>query len=123
MLLHYTNCKQQRRTSSYLTINFVTTIPFMARQFCGPRPPYYRAFMITLRHTTANSTPLCELSARSGDLYVTTQATPKRQTNMSPVGFELLIPARVRPQTHGLDLAATGIGRDCLTFRHRASSI
>jgi len=29
---------------------------------------------------------------------------------MSPVGFELAIAARERPQTHALDRAATGIG-------------
>ena len=33
--------------------------------FCRPRPPHYRAFVITVEHTTPNGTPLCELSARS----------------------------------------------------------
>jgi len=50
----------------------------------------------------------------AGDLYVTTRPTHKRQTNKSPVGFEPVIPASELPQTHGLDRAATGIGRDCL---------
>jgi hypothetical protein len=39
---------------------------------------------------------------------------------MSPGGFELMIPARARPQTYALDRAATGIGVICLydyTFR------
>ena len=70
--------------------------------------------MIALKHTTPDGTSLCELSARSGDLYVTTHANHKRQTNLSPVGFENVIPASEWPQTHGLDRAATGIGRDCL---------
>jgi hypothetical protein len=30
---------------------------------------------------------------------------------MLPVGFEPTTPARERPQTHALDLAAAGIGR------------
>ena len=30
---------------------------------------------------------------------------------MPPAGFEPAIPASVRPQTHALDRAATGIGR------------
>ena len=30
---------------------------------------------------------------------------------MTPAGFEPIIPASERPQTHALDRAATGIGR------------
>ena len=36
--------------------------------------------------------------------------THKRETSTAPVGHELAIPASERPQTHTLDLAATGIG-------------
>jgi hypothetical protein len=37
--------------------------------------------------------------------------TLKRDTtSMSPAGFEPVIPASERPQTHNLDRAATGIG-------------
>jgi hypothetical protein len=43
-------------------------------------------------------------------LYLTTHDTLKRQTYMLSAGFEPVIPARERPQTHGLDRAATGIG-------------
>ena len=48
----------------------------------GPRPPHYRGFMITLRHTTVFSTPLNEGSTWLRDLYLTTQNTQKRQTSM-----------------------------------------
>ena len=40
----------------------------------------------------------------------TTHNTHKRQTSMSPAGFEPAIPASERPQTHALDRAAIGIG-------------
>jgi hypothetical protein len=43
------------------------------------RPPYCRAFMIVLRHTTVGRTPLDEWSARRRDLYLTTHNT-HRQT-------------------------------------------
>jgi hypothetical protein len=48
-------------------------------------------------------------SARHTD-YLTTHNTHKRQTSMSPAGFESTIPASERPQTHTLDRAATGMG-------------
>jgi hypothetical protein len=35
----------------------------------GPRPPHYRGFTITLRHTTLGRTPLDEWSARHRDLW------------------------------------------------------
>jgi hypothetical protein len=33
---------------------------------------------------------------------------------MFPAGFEPAFPARERPQTHALDTAATGVGKDDL---------
>ena len=75
----------------------------------GPRPPHYRGFMITLRHTTLGKTPLDERSARRTDL--TTHNTHKRQTSMPPPGFEPTTPASERPKTHALDSAGTGIGQ------------
>jgi hypothetical protein len=53
----------------------------------GPRPPHYRGFTITLRHTTVGRTPLDERSARRRDLYLTTQNTHNRQTFIPQVGF------------------------------------
>jgi len=76
----------------------------------GPRPPHYRGFTITLRHTTVGRTPLDEWSGRCRDLYLTTHNTHKRQTSMPRAGFDPTIPANERPQTHTLDRAATGIG-------------
>jgi hypothetical protein len=76
----------------------------------GPRPPHFRGFTITLRHTTLGRTPLDEGPARHRDLYLTTHNTHKRQTSMPPVGFETTIPVSERPQTHALDRTATAIG-------------
>jgi len=76
----------------------------------GPRPPHYRGFIITLRHTTLGRTPLDEWLVRSRDCYLTTHNTHKRQTSMTPAGFELTFTTRERPQTHALDSAATGVG-------------
>ena len=79
----------------------------------GPRPPpHYRGFMVTLRHTTLGRTPLNTWSSRRRDLYLTTHNTYNRQTSTPPAGFEPTIPASERPQTHALDPAATGIGRE-----------
>ena len=75
---------------------------------CGPRPPHYRGFTITLRHTTLGGTPLYEWSARHRDLHLI-HNTHKRQTSMPPAGFEPTIPASERPHTQALDRAATGI--------------
>jgi hypothetical protein len=76
----------------------------------GPRPPYCRGFMITLRHTTVGRTPLDEWSARRRDHYLTTHSTHKRQTSMSPTAFEPTIPTSERQQIHALDRAATANG-------------
>ena len=70
----------------------------------GPGPPHYQGFTITL-----GKTPLDEGSARRRDLSLTTHNTHMRQTSMPLAGFEATIPASVRPQTHALDRAATGI--------------
>jgi hypothetical protein len=78
----------------------------------GPRPPHYRGFMITHRHTTLGKTTLDEWSARRRDLYLTTHNTHKRHTSTPPAGFELAIPASERPQAHALDRPATGIGHN-----------
>jgi hypothetical protein len=61
------------------------------------------------RHTTLGKTPLDEWPARRRDLYLTTHNTHKKQTFMSPAGFEPTIAASERPQTHTLDRAANRI--------------
>jgi hypothetical protein len=52
---------------------------------------------------------LDECSARRTELYLTTHNTLKRQTPMSPAGFETAIPANERPETQALDREATAI--------------
>jgi len=76
----------------------------------GPRPPSYRRFMITLRHTTLDKTPLDECSAPRSDLYLTTHNTHNRQTFVLPAGLEPTVTASERPQTHASGRTATGIG-------------
>ena len=56
----------------------------------GPRPPHYRGFTITLRHTTLVRTPLYEWSACRRDLYLTPHITHKRQISNQ----------HLRPQGH-----------------------
>ena len=80
----------------------------------GQRPPHYRDFMTTFKHTTLGSTPLDEWSARRRDIYLTTHNNHNRQTSMPPAGFEPTIPANERPQTYALDRVATETG----TGRH-----
>ena len=72
----------------------------------GQRPPHCRGLTIILRHTTLDKTPLDEWSAHRRAFWMTTQNTYKRQ--ITPEEFEPEIPACERPQTHALDLAATG---------------
>jgi len=51
----------------------------------------------SFRHTTLDRTSLDERSARRSYLCLTTHNTHKRQTSMSPVGFEPTISASERP--------------------------
>jgi hypothetical protein len=44
------------------------------------------------------------VSTRCRDLYLTTHNTRNRQTFVPPGGFDPVIPASVRLQTHSLDL-------------------
>ena len=70
-----------------------------------------RVFVITfIGSTIFGRTPLVEWSARRTNLYLTPHNTHKRQTSMSPAGFEPTKPARELPQTHAL------IARQLLCF-------
>ena len=53
-----------------------------ATAHCGPGPPHYRGFTITLRQTTFGRTPPDELSARRRYLYLTRHNTHNRQTSI-----------------------------------------
>jgi len=77
----------------------------------GLEPPLCRGSTITFRHTTFGRIPLGEWSASRRYLYLTTHNTHKKQTSISPTGFESALPASERQQTHAFDRAATGIGR------------
>jgi hypothetical protein len=70
----------------------------------------------TQRRTTLGRTPLDERSARRRDLYMTTHITHNRKTSMPPVRFETTILAEERPKTYALDRAATGTGRNTVTW-------
>jgi len=91
---------------------YLRTLQFSHRAAApsGPEPLHYWGFMITLRHTTLGSTLLDERLDRRSNVHLTTHNSHKGQTSMLPTGSEPTIPARERPQTHGLDRAATGIG-------------
>ena len=71
----------------------------------GPEPPSYRAFTITLTHTTVGRTPLDDWSARRRDLYLTTYNTHKRRASLSgirtrnPIKLSATNP-RLRPRGH-----------------------
>jgi hypothetical protein len=62
------------------------------------------------RRTTVGRTPLNEWSDYRSDLYLTKHNTHNRQTDMSPVGFELKISVGQGPQTYASERKATGTG-------------
>jgi hypothetical protein len=70
---------------------FTPTIPYISIFLfrgttapCGPGPPHYQGFTITLRHTTTIRTPLVEWSAQHQDLYLTTHTTLTIDRNLCP---------------------------------------
>jgi hypothetical protein len=85
-------------------------------RFCLDSPRWARASSFTRfldytqRRTTVGRTSLDEWSARRRDLYLKTHNTHKRQTSMTPVGFEPTISVGKRPHTYALDRPVTGIG-------------
>jgi hypothetical protein len=76
------------------------------------RPSSFTRFLNHIqRRTTVGRTPLDEWSVRRRDLYLITHNTHNRKTSMPLVGFEPTISAGERPQTYGLDRAATATGK------------
>jgi hypothetical protein len=59
----------------------------------NPGSSHYQGSTIILRHITFSRTPLDELSVRPRDPYLT-HNTHKRETSMTPAGFELIILVR-----------------------------
>ena len=86
----YTHTHTHTHTHIHLLSDFTPqALFFMAvRTIVGQDLFFYRGFAITLRHTTLNRNPLNEWSERIRDLYLTTNNPHKRQTSMSPAGFE-----------------------------------
>ena len=84
----------------------------------GPRPPHYRGFTITLRHTTLGWIPLDEWSARHRDLYLyNTQHS--QQTNIHTPLWDSNPQSQ---QASALDRATTGTGHrtnlSCLSITY-----
>jgi hypothetical protein len=90
-----------------MTVVSQSVIFYGARAPGGPWPPHYRGFIITLRYSTLDSTPLDEGSARRRELYLTIHNTHNRQTSILQQGFQPALPANEQSQTHNLDHAAT----------------
>jgi hypothetical protein len=85
-----------------------------------PSSPHYRGFPIILTHTTLDRTLLDKWSARRRDLHLTTHNIHKTKTSIPPTGFEPVIPASERPQTHALNSVTTGVnGKICKVELYR----
>ena len=89
--------KTKDRDSEYLDFSMAQEIA--ARQ---------SLLTIALRHITLGRNPTDELSARRSD----NTHYHKRQTSMTPVGFEPTIPASERPYTPAFERETTGLGQD-----------
>jgi len=76
--------------------------------------PHLKKFLDhTQRRPTVGETPLEECSARRRDLYLKTSTLTRDRHPMPPAEFEPTISVGDRPQTYGLDRAATG---NCYDF-------
>jgi hypothetical protein len=107
-LIHISSSCSKRlaRFMKLYSFNYAFLLFSTAQQLPSvPGPSRYRGFTITLRHAALGRAPLDEWSARCRNLHLTTFITQKRQTAMSPVGFEPATPASERPQTCGLERA------------------
>jgi hypothetical protein len=60
------------------------------------------------RHTHTHKHTVGLLWTRDRDLYLTTHNTHKRQTSIPLAGFELVMPASERSQTHTIDRVSPG---------------
>ena len=64
---------------------------------------------MTHTHTHTHTHTLGRTPLDERDLYLTTNNSHNRQTNMPSAGLKPPVPASERPQTHALDRAAAGI--------------
>jgi len=104
-VFEYSSCSIQQR--SEINNNL---FPHGSTASRGPWPSHCWGFVINIRHTTLGRTPLVEWSAPRRDLYFTTHNTRKRQTSITPAGFEPVILANEWPQLQALHRAVTSIG-------------
>jgi hypothetical protein len=102
-------------TKCWFVNTFCTPLPRGATAPCGPGPPRYWNYTITLTHTTLGSSPLDEWSERHRDLYLTTHNNHKRHTSMSAAGFEPTVPGSERP----LVLSLTSYSYNCRMVKYR----
>jgi hypothetical protein len=72
--------------------------------------PYWAAEAHSMAHTRSIGLFWTSDKARLRD-HLTTGNTHTRRSSMPPSGFEPTIPASERLQTHALDSAATGTGK------------
>jgi len=79
--------------------------------YCGCRKLFLYPMSLSDTYTLSR-TPLDEWSARPWDLDLTKSNNHKRQFTMPPTGFEPVIKAGDWTQTHTLNNAATGIGKN-----------
>ena len=85
-------------------------------------PPHCRGF--TTHADTPYSLGLPWKSDKpDAENFTWQNSTPKRQTSMSPAGFEPSIPTSEKPQTNPLDRMATGIIFQMLILRNYVNSI
>jgi hypothetical protein len=76
----------------------------------GPRPPHYRGFTITLRHTTVGTTPLDEWSGRHRNLYLHKTQHSQETDIHAPDGIRTHNPSRRAAADPPLERATTGTG-------------
>jgi hypothetical protein len=111
--IRVSNLKQKFLTRHEIYHKYVLRLPWHWILFIPPPPPLSFLFppmahqslvgqsllmneasqSLSVRHTTLSMTPLDEWSAQCRDLCLTTRNNRKRQTSMSPAGFEPIIPA------------------------------
>jgi len=76
------------KTEMFIADNKAYKITAKVLYTAPPGPSLCQGFMITLRHTTFDMSPLVRRSAHCRDLYLTTHNAHKRQTSVPPVGFD-----------------------------------
>jgi len=101
-----------KKSRNVFHLNHLSMYVFLFHGEIAPsraRPPHYRNFTVTLRHTALGRIHVDEWLNQHRNLYLTTHNSHKRQITMPLAGFEPAIPASERPHTHSLDCTAMRI--------------